>query len=135
MTTNRGRVRRISVVPGLPAPVGPFSPAVVAGGLVYVSGQVPGTGDDAGLDFAAQVRTELANLESSLVAAGSGRHHVVKVNAYLTAAEQLAPFNAIYAEFFGGDLPARTTVMVAGLWRVLLEIDCIAVCIDPQEQS
>lgn len=106
--------------------MGPFSGAVVVDNWVFTSGQIPETGNDAELSFADQVRHELANLERVLLAAGSDRHHVVKVTTYLTDTRQLETYNEIYAEFFESDRPARTTVCVASLWGVCLEIECVA---------
>ncbi|MEA5455765.1 RidA family protein [Sinomonas sp. JGH33] len=122
-------MQRIATAPGLPGAVGPFSQAVVANGFVFASGQIPaGQGglDDQPEDFEGQVRRTLENLRSVLAEAGSGLEHVVKCNGYLTAPEQLGPYNRLYAEFFGEHRPARTTVCVS-LWGVALEIDCVAV--------
>ena len=122
-------MRRIADAPGLTGAVGPFSQAVVANGFVFVTGQLPsgpgGLGDQPEA-FEDRVRRTLENLRSVLREAGTDLAHVVRCNGYLTAPEQLAPYNRIYAEFFGGHRPARTTVCVT-LWGVDLEIDCIAV--------
>lgn len=122
-------MQRVAEAPGLTPAVGPFSQAVVANGFVFVTGQLPsgpgGLGDQPG-DFEEQVRRTLENLRSVLEEAGSGLEHVVKCNGYLTAPEQLSAYNRVYAEFFGEYRPARTTVCVS-LWRVALEIDCMAV--------
>ncbi|NYD78660.1 RidA family protein [Arthrobacter cupressi] len=122
-------MQRVTGTPGLAPAVGPFSQAVAANGFVFVTGQLPsGPGGlaDQPEDFEAQVRRTLENLRSVLAEAGSGLEHVVKCNGYLTAPEQLEPYNRVYAEFFGGHRPARTTVCVS-LWGVALEIDCVAV--------
>jgi 2-iminobutanoate/2-iminopropanoate deaminase len=126
------RLRRIAAAPGVAPSVGPFSGAVVTNGFVFTSGQIPGTGDDADLDFGTQVQLELENLERILLAAGSDRQHVVKVTTYLTDVDQLATYNTIYAQFFAGHLPARTTVCVAALWGVALELECVAVLADSE---
>ena len=114
-----------------PAAIGPYSQAVVHGGLVYCSGQIPldpasGTlvGGD---DVAAQTRQVLTNLDAVLGAAGSSRAHVLRTGVFLRDMADFAPMNAVYAEFFGETRPARATVAVAGLPRdVRVEIDCIA---------
>lgn len=118
---------RLARIPGQAAAVGPFSHAVVANGFVFTSGQIPaGTGlDDQPETFEGQVRQAIENLRTVLEAAGSGLDQVVKINTYLTDADQLAEYNRIYAEYFGQALPARTSVCVS-LWGVALEIDCVA---------
>lgn len=120
-------VRRVAAAPGGMAAVGPFSQAVVAGGLVFTSGQIPATGDaTTTMPFGEQVRRTIDNLGDILHASGSSLAHVLKVNAFLTEPGQLTEYNRIYAEYFGADLPARTTVCV-DLWGVALEIECVAV--------
>ena len=119
-------MKRISAAPDAPAPIGPYSQAVVSGNLVFTAGQIPT--DSSGRqpeDFESQVRQTLLNLEANLRAAGSDFDHVIKVNGYLTDTSQLETFNRVYAELLGHAPPARTTVCVA-LWGVALEIDCIA---------
>ncbi|MDE1185436.1 MAG: RidA family protein [Pantoea sp.] len=119
-------MKRISAAPDAPAPVGPYSQAVVSGNLVFTAGQIPT--DSSGQqpeDFERQVRQTLLNLEANLRAAGSDFDHVIKVNGYLTDPSQLETFNRVYVELLGHAPPARTTVCVA-LWGVTLEIDCIA---------
>lgn len=124
-------IRRIHVAPGFVEPVGPYSQAVVANGLVFTSGQIPArTGlTDQPAEFADQIRQTLANLKAVLEEAGSDLEHVLKVNTYLTDPEQLAEYNAVYAEFFGEHKPARTSVCVS-LWGVSLEIECVAAVIE-----
>lgn len=123
---------RIAEVPGQAAAVGPFSPAVVANGFVFTSGQIPAiTGlDHQPATFEDQVRQTILNLKAVLEAAGSGLEHVVKVNAYLTHPDQLEEYNRVYSEYFGTAKPARTTVCVS-LWGVSLEIECVAVAAGP----
>ena len=110
--------------------LGPYSQASVVDGLVYTTGQVPASADG-GLDavpseFEEQVRRTLEHLETVLAAAGARLADVVKVNAYLTSTEQLTTFNRVYAEVFGEVRPSRTTVCVAALWGVALEIEAVA---------
>ncbi|MGW6174027.1 RidA family protein [Arthrobacter sp. NPDC055138] len=122
-------IRRIAAAPGAVGPVGPYSQAVVANGFVFTSGQIPaGPGglDDQPESFSDQVRQTIRNLESILTEAGSGLEHVVKVNTYLTSADQLEEYNRVYDEYFGPHRPARTSVCVS-LWGVSLEIECVAV--------
>ncbi|SKB73556.1 2-iminobutanoate/2-iminopropanoate deaminase [Arthrobacter sp. 31Cvi3.1E] len=121
-------IGRLSGIPGQAPAVGPFSPAVIANGFVFTSGQIPAITvlQDQPETFEDQVRQTIENLRGVLEAAGSGLEHVVKCNGYLTAPEQLETYNRVYTEFFGDHSPARTTVCVS-LWGVALEIDCIAV--------
>jgi 2-iminobutanoate/2-iminopropanoate deaminase len=110
-----------------PKPAGPYSHAVVADGLVFISGQGPvdpetGTMPDA---FEDQVRQTLRNVQTILEAGGSSLDDVIKVNAFVTDLTRFQEFNEVYGEFFRHDPPARTTVG-ASLLGFLVEIDCIA---------
>jgi len=113
-----------------PEAVGPYSQAIVAGGLVFTAGQlgiVPSTKQLAGLDVEAQTRQALENIQAVLEAAGSCLEHVVKVTVFLQDMAEFARMNAVYAEFFPSAAPARSTVQAAALplgGRV--EIDVIA---------
>ena len=127
-TTNPATITRLAEIPGQAAAVGPFSPAVIANGFVFTSGQIPAiTGlDDQPKTFEGQVRQTIENLRTVLEAAGSSLAHVVKVNTYLTSQDQLEEYNRVYTEYFGSAKPARTSVCVS-LWGVSLEIECVAV--------
>ncbi len=120
-------MKQIVTVEGAPTPAGPYSHAVVADGLVFISGQGPvdpetGTMPDA---FADQVRQTLSNVQTILEAAGSSLDDVLKVSAYVTDLTRFQEFNEVYGEFFQHDPPARTTVG-ASLLGFLVEVDCIA---------
>ena len=120
-------MREIVTAEAAPKPAGPYSHAVVSGGLVFISGQGPvnpetGTMPDA---FADQVRQTLRNVQTILEAAGSSLDDVVKVNAYVTDLTRFQEFNEVYKEFFPNDPPARTTVG-ASLLGFLVEVDCVA---------
>ena len=120
-------IRRVRTVDGLSEPIGAFSQAVVADGVVYTSGQIPVRADGSvPADFESQLEATLGNLRTLLDSVGSGLDRVVKVNGYLTDRDQLDPYNRIYTAWFGQHLPARTTVCV-DLWDVALEIDCVAI--------
>lgn len=123
-------IRRVHAAQGHVEPVGPYSQAVVANGLVFTAGQIPARIGltDQPAEFAEQVRQTIRNLQAILEEAGSDLQHVVKVNTYLTNPEQLAEYNAVYEEFFGRHKPARTSVCVS-LWGVSLEIECVAAVI------
>lgn len=116
--------------PAAPAAIGPYSQAVVHGGLVYCSGQIaldPASGVVVEGGVAAQTERVLANLAAVLAAAGSGLERVLKTTVYLRDMADFAEMNAVYARIFGDARPARATVAVAGLPRdVRVEIDCIA---------
>jgi 2-iminobutanoate/2-iminopropanoate deaminase len=117
--------------PNAPAAIGPYAQAVVHGGVVYCSGQIPldpATGVIVDGDVAAQTRQVLANLDAVLIAAGTDRARVLKTSVFLRDMADFAAMNAEYATYFGDARPARATVAVAGLPRdVRVEIDCIAV--------
>lgn len=114
-----------------PAAIGPYSQAVRAGNLVFVSGQIPlhpQTGEVVGETAAEQARQVLQNLQAVLQAAGATLQDVVKTTIFLTDLGQFAAVNAVYAEFFPENPPARSTVQVAGLPRgVQVEIEAVAV--------
>jgi 2-iminobutanoate/2-iminopropanoate deaminase len=115
----------------LPAPLGPYSPGVIVGNLVFVSGQAgrdPVTGTIAA-DVAAQTEQVLKNIATILDAAGSGLHHVVRCCVFLVVMKDFPKMNEVYARAFGSHRPARTTVEVSGLPGpgLLVEIDAIGV--------
>jgi 2-iminobutanoate/2-iminopropanoate deaminase len=117
--------------PDAPAAIGPYSQAVVHGGLVYCSGQIaidPATNELAGGDVASQTRRVLDNLTHVLGAAGSGLDRALKLTVYLASMADFPAVNEVYGSYFpGGSPPARATVAVAGLPKgARVEIDCIA---------
>lgn len=118
-----------------PAAIGPYSQAIAAGGLLFVSGQLgldPATGELAGPDLGTQTRQALANLKQIVAAGGSRLDRVVAVDAYLTDMGDFAEFNGIYAEVFGDHKPARAVVAVAALPKgACVEIKCIAAVASP----
>jgi 2-iminobutanoate/2-iminopropanoate deaminase len=123
--------RRIVSSPNAPKAIGPYSQAVVAGGLVHCSGQIafdPATGEFVGGDVAAQTERVMKNLAAVLEAAGSSFSRALKCNVYLTTMEHFGPMNEVYGRYFpAGSAPARATVAVAQLPRsALVEIDCVA---------
>ena len=114
-----------------PAAIGPYSQAVVHGGLVYCSGQIaldPATATLVGTDVSAQAERVMTNLAAVLVAAGSGLDRVLRTTIFLADMADFAAVNEVYARHFGAHRPARSTVAVRTLPKsALVEIDCIAV--------
>jgi len=111
--------------------IGPYSPAVRVGNLVFVSGQIPldpATGQLVEGDIRAQTARVLDNLRELLVAAGADVSQVVRTTIFLADLSDFATVNEIYATYFTPPYPARATVQVARLPRdVRVEIDAIAV--------
>ena len=118
-----------------PAPVGPYNPAVKAGGVLYCSGQIaldPSTGLMVGAgDVEAETRQVLSNLQAVLEAGGSSPGQVLRTTVFLADLGDFARVNAIYAELFSdGVSPARACVEVAALPKgARVEIDCIALAV------
>jgi len=114
-----------------PAAIGPYSQAVQAGGLVFLSGQIPlepATGELVAGGIEAQTRQVMSNLAAVLAAAGLDYACLVKTTIYLVDLGDFATVNSIYAECFGTVPPARATVQVAALPKgALIEIEGIAV--------
>jgi 2-iminobutanoate/2-iminopropanoate deaminase len=122
-------IERISP-PGVPAPRGPYSPAVRAGDFIFVSGQVPvdpATQQVVTGDIGLETRRVLNNIQQILKGCGATMADVVKCSVFLADAKDFAAMNGVYAEFFGDAKPARTTV-VGGfvLAGIRVEIDAIA---------
>ena len=112
-----------------PLPAGPYSQAIVHGGLVYVSGQLPvAPGEDPHPgNLEDEARQALANLDAILCAAGSGRAQVLRTTIYLSDLALWGRFNAVYAEYFGDHRPARTVVPTLPLHHGFqVEIDAVA---------
>ena len=115
-----------------PAPYqgAPYSQAIRAGDLVFVSGQVPvapGSSDVVGDTIEEQTEQIFANLRAILVAAGSGLERVVKTTVYLADFDDFAGMNEVYARHVGSQPPARATVEVARLPAgALVEIEAVA---------
>jgi 2-iminobutanoate/2-iminopropanoate deaminase len=114
-----------------PAAIGPYSQAIIAGDLVFASGQIaldPATGQLVEGDVRAQTRRALQNLGEVLRAAGSDLALVVKTTVFLTKIADYAAVNEVYGEFFSGEPPARSAVAVAELPRnALVEVEAIAI--------
>jgi 2-iminobutanoate/2-iminopropanoate deaminase len=115
-----------------PAPFGgaPYSQAIAAGGLVFVSGQLslrPGESTFSGDTIEEQTEQVFANLRAILAAAGSGLDRLVKTTVFLQSLDDFPGMNAVYAKHVGDRPPARSTVEVARLPSgARIEIDAIA---------
>ena len=113
-----------------PRAIGPYSQAVRAGSLLFVSGQIPldpATGAMVEGDIAAQARRVFANLEAILEAAGASFANVVRTTVYLADMNDFAAVNEVYGTYFTAPFPARATVQAARLPRdARVEIDLIA---------
>jgi 2-iminobutanoate/2-iminopropanoate deaminase len=122
-------IERISP-PGVPAPRGPYSPAVRAGDFIFVSGQVPidpGTQQPVSGDVRDETRQTLTNIKRILEGCNAALSDVVKCQVFLADGKDFAAMNEVYAEFFGEAKPARTTVVAAlAIPGIKVEIDAVA---------
>jgi 2-iminobutanoate/2-iminopropanoate deaminase len=113
-----------------PAPIGPYSQAIQAGGLMFCSGQIPldpVSGQMKGADVETQARQVLENVKALLEAGGASLDSVVKTTIFLKSMNDFPKVNEIYATYFKGTTPARSTVEVARLPKdALVEIEVTA---------
>ena len=113
-----------------PAPIGPYSQAVLANGIMYLSGQIPAdpaTGDLVGGDIRAQTRQVMNNIKAILEDSGLDMGCIVKTSIFLKSMDDFSEVNEEYSTFFSGNYPARETVEVARLPKdVDIEISVIA---------
>lgn len=114
-----------------PLPIGPYSQAVIANGMAYLSGQIalhPVTGELVMDDIETETRQVMENIAALLEACGSSWEKVVKASIFLSDMGNFARVNAVYGSYFTGNYPARETVQVACLPKnVNVEISIIAV--------
>lgn len=113
-----------------PKALGPYSQAIVAGGLVFASGQVPidpATGNFVEGGIKEQTKQSLTNVSNVLAEAGIDLSHVVKTTVFLSDMDNFAAMNEVYATFFSEPYPARSSVAVKTLPKgALVEIEVIA---------
>lgn len=113
-----------------PKPIGPYSQGVRANGFVYLSGQValdPKTAEMSGTDIGAQTERVMENIKGILEAGGTSLNQVIKTTVFLKDMNDFAAMNAVYAKYFAGAPPARSTVQVSRLPKdALVEIEVIA---------
>lgn len=114
-----------------PAAIGPYSQAIITGGLVFTAGQIPldpETMQITGETIGEQTDVVLRNLSAILETAGASLSSVVKTTVFLADMNEFSPMNDVYARWFGDHKPARSTVEVARLPKdVKVEIDAVAV--------
>jgi 2-iminobutanoate/2-iminopropanoate deaminase len=118
-------------IPNAPAPIGPYSPAIIAGNQLFVSGQIPldpldGTFKNETIEEAtAQV---MENLKNIIIAAGFTMNEVVKCSIFLKDLNNFSTVNQVYASYFSETPPARETVEISRLpMDAIVEISCIAI--------
>ena len=113
-----------------PAAIGPYSQAIEAGGMVFVSGQLPidpATGEFAPGGIKEQTRQSLTNAKAILEEAGISMANVMKTTVFLSDMNNFAAMNEVYAEFFSEPFPARSAIAVKTLPKnALVEVECIA---------
>ena len=123
-------MKELISAPDAPKAIGPYSPAVRAGVMLFVSGQIaidPASGNLVEGNVAAQTEQVMKNLRALLAAGGSGMENVVKTTVFLKSMNDFAAMNEVYGRYLGADPPARSTVEVARLPKdALVEIEAIA---------
>ena len=124
-------IRQVISAPDAPKAMGAYSPAIKAGNLLFVSGQIPLDPASGALidgDITAQTEQVMKNLGALLRAAGVGFEHVVRTTVFLADMNDFAAMNEVYSRHVAAPPPARATVQVARLPRdVKIEVDAIAV--------
>jgi 2-iminobutanoate/2-iminopropanoate deaminase len=114
-----------------PAPIGPYNQATLAGGFLFVSGQIPMdplSGEIISSDIKAEATQVMENIKAILTEAGLSFDNIVKTSIFLTDMQNFAQVNEVYGTYFTADFPARETVQVAGLPKAVnVEISVIAV--------
>jgi 2-iminobutanoate/2-iminopropanoate deaminase len=128
MYTSEGK--KIVITDKAPKAIGPYSQAIRIENLVFTAGQIgldPATMEIVKGGVEAETKQVLTNLKHVLESADSGLNFVIKTTVFLQDMNDFAKMNAVYAEFFPENPPARSTVAVAGLPKgALVEIECIA---------
>ena len=129
--STKAPVREAISAPDAPKAMGAYSPAIRAGNLLFVSGQIPidpASGNLVTGDITAQAEQVMRNLTALLKAAGVSFEQVVRTTVYLADMNEFGAMNEVYGRYIVDPPPARATVQVARLPRdVKIEVDCIAV--------
>jgi 2-iminobutanoate/2-iminopropanoate deaminase len=124
-------MKKIIQIPGAPAPIGPYSQAVLIDKTLYVSGQIPlnpFSGQIINTSIEEATKQVLENIASLVKESGMSIDNIVKCSIFLKNMDDFAKMNVIYAEYFQNNPPARETVQVAKLpMDVMIEISCIAI--------
>ncbi len=125
------RMKKIIQIPGAPAPIGPYSQAILSKDTLYVSGQIPLNPMNGELvidSIENATHRVLSNIKSLVEQAGLTMNHIVKCSIFLKNMDDFSAVNGIYATYFSENPPARETVQVSKLpLDVPIEISCIAV--------
>lgn len=124
-------MKKVIQIPGAPAPIGPYSQAILKNDTLYVSGQIPlnpATGELMVQNIQEATHQVLKNIGALLTEAGMDYSHVVKCSIFVKDLNDFAAVNAVYAAYFESNPPARETVEVSRLpLDVPVEISCIAI--------
>jgi 2-iminobutanoate/2-iminopropanoate deaminase len=128
--TKLADMKTIIATSNAPAPIGPYSQAVSAGGFLFASGQIaidPSNGQLVTINILQETSQVMHNIGQVLTAAGMDYSHIIKTTIFLKDMEQFSAVNDVYGEYFKGDFPARETVQVSRLPKdVNVEISVIA---------
>ena len=123
-------MKKVIETSNAPAPIGPYSQAILAGNTLFISGQIPygGAMNYAGDDISDQAHQVMKNLQAVLEAAGMSFEHVAKTSIFLKSMDDFNEVNTVYGSYIGEDAPARETVEVSRLPKdVKVEISMIAI--------
>jgi 2-iminobutanoate/2-iminopropanoate deaminase len=116
----------------------PFSPGIIAGDFMYVSGQASvdaGTGAIISDSFEGEMRRSIANLKAILEAGGLSLDHVINVKSYVSDEADLALYNKIYPEYFSAPTPTRSTIVGVLGTKLKFELDCVAYVPKTRQQA
>lgn len=131
MVKNQHMSKTIISTSNAPAPIGPYSQAVLTGNILFISGQIcldPATGNLKNKDIQEETHQVMHNLKAILTEAGMDFNDVVKTSIFITDMHQFGEINAVYGKYFENEFPARETVQVSALPKfVNVEISMIAV--------
>jgi len=123
-------MKKIISTQNAPAAIGPYSQAVEAGGLIFISGQLPldpATGAMAPAEIKAQTEAVIKNLEGILKSEGLSLENVLKTTVFMADLGQFGAMNEVYGRFFAANPPARATIEVKALPKAaLVEIEAVA---------
>ena len=123
-------MKKIITIPGAPAPIGPYSQAVLQGNTLFISGQIPLNPVSGELEVNSieeATHRVMKNIQALVETAGMEMSDIIKTSIFLKSMDDFAQVNAVYASYFSGSYPARETVQVSKLpLDVPVEISCIA---------